>query len=67
MNEIACIINITSGVIRAGFLYYATCYISDAYKQKSFKQMIEYYPFLVEAAIQFKRFSRKFLAKYKSK
>ena len=56
-----------SGLVGAGFVHYACFYILEAYSQNDFIGMTKYYPFLVEAFIQFKRYSRKFLSEYNSK
>ena len=55
------------GYVGAGKVYYACCYIVDAYTDKDIQAMLQYYPLVVEAAIEFKRFSRKFLSEIKGK
>ena len=55
-----------SGYIGAGKIHYACFYICEAHNRSDFEEMLEYYPYLVEAVIEFKRYSSKFLADYKS-
>ena len=57
----------SSGYIGAGYLYYACVYIMQAYGEKNFIGMAMYYPLLVEAVIQYKRFSRRLIAEYNGK
>ena len=57
----------SSGYVGAGYLYYACCYILEAYKRNDFDGMARYYPLLVEAVIEFKRFSRKVIAEHNGK
>ena len=57
----------TAGYAGAGHIYY-TCYYMDAgISAKNTQGILEYYPLLVEAVIDFKRFSRKFLSECKGK
>ena len=62
INEAAQSLQSTSGFIGAGRLYYACHYIQEAYSAGDIDRMMSYYPILVEAAIEFKRYSRRFLA-----
>ena len=46
-----------SGHVGASRIHYACYYIEEAYKVNDFDGMIQYYPLLVEAIVEFKRFS----------
>ena len=56
-----------SGYVGAGRVHYCCYHIQKAFVDEKFQLMIDYYPFLVEYVIEFKRFSRKYLAEHKSK
>lgn len=51
-----------SGYVGASHIHYACYYIQEAYQNNQIPQMLARYPTLVEAAIEFKRFSRRILA-----
>ena len=57
----------TSGYVGAGRMHYVCYHIQHAYHMNDFQTMIDYYPFLVEYCIEFKRFSRRYLAELKGK
>ena len=57
----------SSGYIGAGYLYYACLYIMQAHSEQDFIGMARYYPLLVEAIIEYKRFSRRLLAEHSGK
>lgn len=56
-----------SGYICASHLHYACYFIQEHFQDERFKQMMEYYPTLLEAAVEFRVYSRQVLAKHKSK
>ena len=62
MMELAHKIKGGSGYIGAGRLYYACYFIQEHYVYKKHSLMLEYYPTLVEAAIEFRLESRKLIA-----
>ena len=51
-----------SGYVGAGRVHYACYYIQKAYNSKNYEKMESYYPLIVEACIEYKRYSRKFIA-----
>jgi HPt (histidine-containing phosphotransfer) domain-containing protein len=51
-----------SGYIGASRLHYVCYYIQEHHLKKRHQKMLEYYPSIVEAAIEFKVYSRKLLA-----
>ena len=51
-----------SGYIGAGHLHYACYYIQEHFMFQRYQDMLEYYPTLVEAAVEFRIYSRKLLA-----
>ena len=51
----------------AGKVYYACYYICTAYIQQDTETMVQYYPLLVEAVVELKRFLRRWLCEYKGK
>ena len=55
------------GYVGAGRIQYACYYIETAYKNSDFVAMESYYPLLVEVIIEFKRYSRKYLAESQGK
>lgn len=57
----------SSSYIGAGRLHYVCYYIQDHYILKNYQKMIDYYPSLVEAAVEFKIYSKMIIAKYKNK
>lgn len=58
MNKRAGALKIASHTIGAGKIYYACYYIQEAYREEYFIQVAEYYPLLVEAIIEVKRYIR---------
>ena len=60
-------IKAATGYVGAGRLHYVCYYIYDAYFQQNYQLMIDNYPLLIEIYIEFKRFSRKYLAEKKGK
>ena len=52
----------SSGYIGASRLYYACYFIQEHYVFERFDLQMQYYPTFVEAAIEFKTFSRKIIA-----
>ena len=54
-----------SGYVGAGRLHYVCYHIQNAYHQEDYETMVGYYPLLVETCIEFKRFSRRYLANKK--
>lgn len=57
----------SSSYVGAGRLHYACYYIQDHFYFNNYQKMIDYYPSLVEAAIEFKIYSKTIIAKYKNK
>ena len=53
-----------SSLVGAGRIHYACYYILNAYKKRGFEGILNYYPLLVEAVIEFQIHSKKLLAKY---
>ena len=53
--------------IGASRLHYVCYYIQEHYVYERYEKMIDYYPSLVEAAIEFKVQSRKIMAENKGK
>lgn len=56
-----------SSYIGAGKLSYACYYIQYHFVENNYPMMLEYYPCVVEAAIEFKIYSRKIIAENESK
>tara|TARA_B110000285_G_C15019193_1_gene560637 strand:- start:641 stop:1012 length:372 start_codon:yes stop_codon:yes gene_type:complete len=56
-----------SGYIGAGKIHYVCYYIQENFYFKKYEKMLDYYPSLVEAAIEFKVYRRKILCKYRNK
>ena len=56
-----------SAYIGASRLHYICFFIQQYHVINDYEQVINYYPCLVEAAIEFKLYSRKILAESKSK
>ena len=56
-----------AGYIGAGHLYYASKFIKDSFFKKQYEVMFEYYPTLLEAAVNYRIYSRQLLAKHDSK
>lgn len=50
-----------SAYIGASRLHYACYFIQHHFMEQNFEKMLEYYPSLVEAAIEFKTYSRKII------
>ncbi len=57
----------SSGYIGAGIIYYCCYQMQDLFVQEKKKEMLAYYPTLVEAIIEFRIYSRKLIAEFKSK
>ena len=57
----------SSGYIGAGIIYYCCYQIQDLFVQEKKKEMLAYYPTLVESIIEFRIHSRKLIAEFKSK
>lgn len=56
----------SSGYIGASHLHYACYFIQEHFIFERHEQMMEYYPTLLEAAVEFRIHSRKLLAEHKS-
>ena len=56
-----------SGYVGAGRIHYVCYWIQNAFHDENHQKMLDYYPLLVEACIEFKRFSREYLSKEKGK
>ena len=56
-----------SGYVGAGRIHYVCYHIQNAFQLGQHQRMAELYPLLIESSIEFKRFSRKYLAELKSK
>lgn len=56
-----------AGYVGAGRLHYISYHIQDAFHKDDFGQMMAYYPLLVESCIEFKRYSRKYIAEKQGK
>ena len=68
MKMLAHTLKSCSGYVGAGKVYYACLYIALASQgDTDEKEMIKYYPLLVEACVGLKRYSRKYLAANKGK
>jgi hypothetical protein len=52
-----------AGYIGAANIHYACYFIQEHHAYKRYKEMLEYYPTLVEAAVEFRIYSRIILAK----
>jgi HPt (histidine-containing phosphotransfer) domain-containing protein len=52
-----------AGYIGASHIHYACYFIQEHHAYKRYKEMLEYYPTLVEAAVEFRIHSRILLAK----
>ena len=66
MNGLAQTLKGASSYVGAGRMHYITYFIQKNFEMKNYDQMLEYYPSLVEAAIEFKVESRKLIAKHKN-
>ena len=51
-----------SGYVGAGRVYYCCYHIQNGFNQDDIQKMVDYYPLLIESCIEFKRFSRAYLA-----
>ena len=51
-----------SGYVGAGRIHYCCYHMQKAYNLHDFQAMVSFYPMLVESAIEFKRYSRSYLA-----
>jgi len=67
MKDLAHSLKGASGYIGASRLHYACYFIQKHFVNGQKEKMLEYYPTLVEAAIEFKVYSRILMARYKSK
>ena len=56
-----------SGYVGASRLHYACFFIQEHHYHKRYQEMLEYYPLLVEAAIEFRVFSRQINAENNGK
>ena len=52
----------SSGYVGASKIHYACYYIQDAYNSSNYNGMVHYYPLLVEAIVEFQRYSRELIA-----
>ena len=67
MNILAFSLKTSCGLNGASRLY-NMCYFTEYhFKENNFEMILEYYPCIVEAAIEYKIYSRKMIADYKSK
>ena len=57
----------SSGYIGASHLHYACYFIQEHFLFERPAQMMEYYPTLIEAAVEFRVYSRRIIAEYKGK
>ena len=57
----------SSGYIGASNLHYSCFHIQEQYVAGNYERMLDYYPLLIESAIEFKVESRKIMANYNSK
>ena len=55
------------GYVGASRLHYACYFLQEAHQRGQYNLMLEKYPRLVEAVIEFKRYSRRILAEHKGK
>lgn len=55
------------GYVGAGKLHYACYFIQENFVLKKYDKEMEFYPSLVEAAIEFKTYSRSLIEKYHGK
>jgi HPt (histidine-containing phosphotransfer) domain-containing protein len=62
IKQKAHVIKGASSYIGACHLHYVGFYIQDHYYKKKYQKMIDYYPSLVEAAIEYKKYSKVILA-----
>ena len=53
-----------SGYIGASCLHYSCYHIQDHFMNQNYDKMLDYYPLLIESAIEFKIESRKLLAEH---
>ena len=53
--------------VGASYVYYACYYIEECHKTNDINGILRYYPLLVEAIVEFKRFSRKTLSNTEGK
>ena len=56
-----------SGYVGASKIHYACYYIQKAYNASNYQEMTDYYALIVEACIEYKRYSRKFIARENGK
>ena len=66
MKEAAHSLKGSSGYIGASHIHYACYFIQEHFIFERFPQMMEYYPTLLEAAVEFRIYSRKLLAEFNS-
>ena len=62
MKELAHSLKGSSSYVGASRIHYTCFFIQDNFLNKKFEKMLDYYPGLVEAAIEFKIHSRKAIA-----
>lgn len=65
MKDLAHSLKGASGYIGASRLHYVCYFIQEHFVFERNEKMLEYYPSLVEAAIEFKKYSRKIIAQFK--
>lgn len=63
MNFVAHTLKVASGYVGAAKLHYVCYYIQAAYHHDRFQEMIDWYPSLVEAVIEFNRYYARYLHK----
>ena len=64
---LAHMLKMSSGVIGGGKVHYASFYMQEAYLDNNPVSMMKYYPLLVEAVVELKRYIRQFLAEQEGK
>ena len=62
MKQAAHTLKGSSGYVGASKVHYACYYIQDAYNNRNYSGMVHYYPLLVEAAVEYERYSRELIA-----
>ena len=67
VNMLAHMLKMSSGVIGGGKVHYASFYMQEAHLRNDPVAMMSYYPLLVEAVVELKRYTRKFLAEHEGK
>ena len=62
MDQAADTLKGASGYVGAGRIYYACHHMNIAYLDKDYMLMVTFYPLIVEAVIEFRRYSRELVA-----